>query len=110
MRLLVGPSAHAESHAGHAQALAAHVAVVVEEGAPCTDHASDAAHETQTPAPDSSNGCCQDGGCDCPCAHASVFVAATTFVSQPAVALHGSSLALLPLPPRRLTLLLRPPA
>lgn len=111
-RLLVGPSAHAATHAEHAQTLAADVAVAVAESAPCTDHASgDASVEgTQKPMPHDSQDCCQDGGCDCPCAHASAFVAAMTLVAQPALELRESTLALQPLPPDRSTRLLRPPA
>jgi hypothetical protein len=110
--LLVGPTAHAAAHVEHATTPSAGVAVAVVEDASCTDHASGDASEdgTQTPTPDDPQGCCQDGGCDCPCAHASAFVATMTLLAQPATELRGTGLALLPLPPDRLTRLLRPPA
>jgi hypothetical protein len=103
---------HAASHAEDAHAPTADVAAAVgEDAAPCADHASDAGvQETQALATDSSEDCCQAGGCDCPCAHGSAFVAATTLVAHSAPELRGASLVLLPLPRDRLTRLLRPPA
>jgi hypothetical protein len=112
-RLLVGAPVHAEHAQTATDEVAALASVVADaQGAPCADHAgADASGpETQTPTSEGSDDCCQDGGCDCPCAHATTCVAAAMLAVHPALEQSRTDFTLRPLPAQRLAPLLRPPA
>lgn len=124
-KLVLGASAHAMPQTGAHDAHAPELPSAAQtEEEPCPDHVnggSDAQTEsTSTTSADeagaehdsnhSERDCCKAGGCKCPCAHASVYLAQTAPVHVVSIEHSRAVFRGIPLAPFRLTAVFRPPA